>query len=136
MVPLEWGALTDGVLRRVSQQVLPESFIDSGLTLDIGSAGAHCFRRATQPVFGCAGVLRYRSHLVGMQLHRAPRARPSDSDSPLEAALLMVEWSPLMSRLPGMLAKDFPLDTDVQAAIRGIELRLEHPEGTVVRART
>jgi hypothetical protein len=30
---------------------------------------------------------------------------------------------------------DFPLDTDVQAAIRGIELRLEHPDGTVVRAR-
>jgi hypothetical protein len=45
------------------------------------------------------------------------------------------EWNPLMSRLPGMLAKDFPLDTDVQAAIRGNELRLRHPDGTVVRAR-
>jgi len=33
------------------------------------------------------------------------------------------------------LAEDFPLDTDVQAAIRGNELRLIHPDGTVVRAR-
>ena len=33
------------------------------------------------------------------------------------------------------LAKDFPLDTDVQAAIRGNELRLKHPDGTVVTAR-
>ena len=33
------------------------------------------------------------------------------------------------------LAEEFPLDTDVQAAIRGSELRLKHPDGTVVRAR-
>jgi len=35
----------------------------------------------------------------------------------------------------GALAKDFPLDADVQAAIRGNELRLKHPDGTVVRAK-
>jgi hypothetical protein len=33
------------------------------------------------------------------------------------------------------LARDFPLDTDVQAAIRGNELRLKRSDGTVVRAR-
>ena len=33
------------------------------------------------------------------------------------------------------LARDFPLDTDVQAAIRGNQLLLKHPDGTVVRAR-
>jgi hypothetical protein len=33
------------------------------------------------------------------------------------------------------LAEDFPLDTDVQAAIRSNELRLKHPDGTVVKAR-
>jgi hypothetical protein len=42
---------------------------------------------------------------------------------------------PLMSRWPGVLAKDFSLDTDVQAAIRSNELRLKHPDGRVVRAR-
>jgi hypothetical protein len=33
------------------------------------------------------------------------------------------------------LAKDFPFDADVQATVRGNELRLIHPDGTVVRAR-
>lgn len=53
----------------------------------------------------------------------------------LEGERITAEWSPLMGRVPGMLAKDFPLDTDVQAAIRGIELRLIHPDGGWVRAR-
>jgi hypothetical protein len=53
----------------------------------------------------------------------------------LEGKRLTAEWNPLMSRLPGMLARDFPLDTDVQAAIRGNELRLIHPDGGWVRAR-
>jgi hypothetical protein len=49
---------------------------------------------------------------------------------------MMFSSDPLMSRWPGTLAKDFPLDTDVQAAIRGNELRLIHPDGTGwVRAR-
>jgi hypothetical protein len=43
---------------------------------------------------------------------------------------IMFSSDPLMSRWPGTLAKDFPLDTDVQAAIRGNELRLVHPDGT------
>lgn len=33
------------------------------------------------------------------------------------------------------LAKEFPLDTDVHAAIRGNQLLLENPDGSVVRAR-
>jgi hypothetical protein len=53
----------------------------------------------------------------------------------LEGERITGEWNPLMSRWPGMLAKDFPFDTGVQAAIRGNELRLKHPDGTVVRAR-
>ena len=49
---------------------------------------------------------------------------------------IMFSSDPLMSRWPSTLAKDFPLDTDVQAAIRGNELRLIHPDGTGwVRAR-
>jgi hypothetical protein len=48
---------------------------------------------------------------------------------------IMFSSDPLMSRWPGTLAKDFPLDTDVQAAIRSNELRLRHSDGTVVRAR-
>jgi hypothetical protein len=48
---------------------------------------------------------------------------------------IMFSSDPLMSRWPVTLAKDFPLDTDVQAAIRGNELRLKHPDGTLVRAR-
>ena len=49
---------------------------------------------------------------------------------------IMFSSDPLMSRWPGTLAKDFPLDTDVQAAIRGNELRLINPDGTGwVRAR-
>ena len=43
---------------------------------------------------------------------------------------IMLSSDPLMSRWPVTLAKDFPLDTDVQAAIRGNELRLIHPDGT------
>jgi hypothetical protein len=43
---------------------------------------------------------------------------------------IMFSSDPLMSRWPVTLAKDFPLDTDVQAAIRGNELRLIHPNGT------
>ena len=53
----------------------------------------------------------------------------------LEGERITAEWSPLMGRLPDMLAKDFPLDTDVQAAIRGNELRLINPDGGSVRAR-
>jgi len=48
---------------------------------------------------------------------------------------IMFSSDPLISRWPGILAKDFLLDTDVQAAIRGNELRLRHPDGTVVKAR-
>ena len=43
---------------------------------------------------------------------------------------MMFSSDPLMSRWPVALAKDFPLDADVQAAIRGNELRLLHPDGT------
>ena len=43
---------------------------------------------------------------------------------------IMLSSDPLMSRWPVTLAKDFPLDTDVHAAIRGNELRLIHPNGT------
>ena len=49
---------------------------------------------------------------------------------------IMFSSDPLMSRWPVTLAKNFPLDTEVQAAIRGSELRLIHPDGTGwVRAR-
>ena len=59
IIPLAWGALTDGVLRRVSRQVLPESFIDTGLTLDIGSAGATLLPACDSPrvwVYGCVEI--------------------------------------------------------------------------------
>ncbi len=46
----------------------------------------------------------------------------------LDGERVTAEWNPSMSRWPGMLAKDFPLDADVHAAIRGNELRLVHPE--------
>lgn len=43
---------------------------------------------------------------------------------------IMFSSDPLMSRWPGASAEDFPLDTDVRAAIRGNELRLVNPDGT------
>lgn len=59
----------------------------------------------------------------------------------LEGARITGEWKagPVLSGFrvstTRTLAKDFPLDTDVQVAISGNELRLMHPDGIVVRAR-
>ena len=55
----------------------------------------------------------------------------------LEGERITFEWTedPMMTRWPAMLAKDFPLDADVQVAIRGNELLLIHPKGNVVTAR-
>ena len=46
----------------------------------------------------------------------------------LEGERITAEWHTLMNRWPGMVAKDFPLDRHVQAAIKGNELRLVHPD--------
>jgi hypothetical protein len=62
IVPLEWvewGALTDDVLRRASQDVLPEAFVDSGLALDIGRAGATLLPACDSAavwVYGCVEI--------------------------------------------------------------------------------
>ena len=53
----------------------------------------------------------------------------------LEGERITAEWHTLMNRWPGMLANDFPLDAHVQAAIRGSELRLVHPDPQCAHSR-
>ena len=53
----------------------------------------------------------------------------------LEGERITAEWSPSMSRWPGMVAKDFPLDADVQVAIRANELRLMNPNPQCAHSR-
>ena len=53
----------------------------------------------------------------------------------LEGERITAEWTPSMNRWPGMVAEDFPLDAHVQAAIRGNELRLVHPDPQCAHSR-
>ena len=81
IVPLEWGALTDGAFRRVSRHVLPESLIDTGLTLDIGSAGATllpaCAPRGSSQPNRCREPESARQHRVATTL--IPPSTPPDA---------------------------------------------------------
>jgi hypothetical protein len=67
------------------------------------------------------------AHPVEVQVQRVTVA--------LEGERITAEWHTLMNRWPGMLANDFPLDAHVQAAIRGNELRLVHPDPQCAHSR-
>jgi hypothetical protein len=98
--------------------LVTESRTYERVELSKGSPGGPC------AALYCGGIV---AQPVKVQTQRVTVA--------FEGERFTAEWSPLMGRWPGMLAEDFPLDTDVQATIKGNELRLMHPEAQCAHSR-